>query len=88
MSVVIKPTKTISLRIPVEYDRYILEQSQKTSRTKSNYIKWLIQEKINSDNQFWAEKKANAKIIGEQAFADHGLKNPDQDSVYNFFKNI
>jgi predicted DNA-binding protein len=83
-------TKTISLRIPVEFDDYLEKQSLKTSRSKSNYIKLLIQEKMSEENQFWQQQIDKARKIGSQALKDNGLQ-PDKmssDDVYNFFKGL
>ena len=90
MSTITKPisqTKTISLRIPLDFDEYLEYMASKTGRSKSNYIKYLIQQE---KDKKWDKNLKNMKKIGNKIFRSEGLdpsKMTDEEA-YNFFKNI
>jgi len=81
-------TKTISLRIPIDYDNYLESMAKKTGRSKSNYIKRLIQNE-KTQNQLELDKHADKmQKIGNKLYRSQGL-NPDtmtDQDAYNFFK--
>ncbi len=85
-----KQTRTISLRIPVEFEEYLILRSNQTGRTKSNYIKWLIQKEKEEKENEWKKQVKNTQNIGKKVFASNGLdlKKMTDEDAYNYFKNL
>lgn len=84
------PTKTISLRIPLDYDEYLEKVAHQTGRSKSNYIKFLIQKERELADHKWNEGVKSLNEIGKKSFKDDGLDidQMDADAVYKYFKNL
>jgi predicted DNA-binding protein len=83
-----KSTRTISLRLSEELNTILETLAKKASRSKSNYIKWMIQE-VDID-QLWKNKIERSRNLGTKAFVDNGL-NPDtmtDQDAYNLFKSL
>jgi predicted DNA-binding protein len=80
-------TKTISLRIPIDFDEYLQQMALKTGRSKSNYIKFLIQQE---KDRKWNKNIENMRKLGDKIFQNNGLDSSKMtdEEAYNFFKNI
>ena len=91
MSTITKSTtKTISLRIPIDFDDFLEKMASQTGRSKSNYIKFLIQKEKQETSKKWNSDLKNMQKIGEKIFRSKGFE-PEKmtdEEAYNFFKNL